>query len=162
MICRYCSAEFVPAKSWQQYCSEACRYRQKLKDDRDEHSAKRKEVKEIACPAEGCAKPFLPKNPQQRFCSDRCRNRAYRAKLAKTVAAEPLRRTRLRCTICGGRHFHGACRGRRPSIKLYGTMGPNREYVPPAGVAVRYVQIPYNLDGERLTTILRELDGGRR
>ena len=71
----------------------------------------------------------------QRYCNMSCRNRAHAAKCK--VAKQP-RLRRLRCHWCSGGHISTACPNRNgATVKQFGTMGPNREYIPPPGVEVR-------------------------
>lgn len=70
------------------------------------------------------------------------------------------RRKRVQCKWCHGAHLTNECQnptGSRPIIKRYGTTVDGR-YIPPPGIKVRHIQIPCTIHGDRLTTILKELD----
>lgn len=62
------------------------------------------------------------------------------------------------CKHCRGPHQANLCPNRGPAIKQFGTLGPNREYIPPPGVNVRIMQITGDTFGDQLTKILKELD----
>ena len=86
--------------------------------------------------------------PGQRFCNESCRNRNHCARQKAT--ARP-RFRRLRCHWCSGKHMTAACPNRTGEcVKQFGTLGPNREYVPPPGVKVRVVHAPYNAFADQL------------
>lgn len=68
---------------------------------------------------------------------------------------------RMRCKWCHRAHTTDRCPdpgNRTRWKKLYGSMGPNREYVPPQGLNVRVMQLPPTVHGEDLSRILKELD----
>lgn len=67
-----------------------------------------------------------------------------------------VRRRPAMCARCGGKHATDRHKDRH-IVKLYGTVDAERRYVPPPGVAVRVIQIPYNIHGDRLHVILKEL-----
>ena len=65
---------------------------------------------------------------------------------------------RLRCHWCRGGHISTACPNRDgKTVKLYGSTGPNGEYIPPPGVRVRHLVIPRTVHSDRLTVILETL-----
>jgi hypothetical protein len=65
---------------------------------------------------------------------------------------------KLHCHWCSGGHVSSDCPNRDgKTIRLFGAVVDGR-YVPPPGVKVRIMQLPYDIHGDRLTTILKELD----
>lgn len=107
----------------------------------------------MTCPY--CEREFTATREGNKFCSASCRGKAYRA---QGRTAEMRSRRGLRCHWCRGHHHSLACPNRAgATIKLYGTMGPNREYVPPPGVKVRVVSIPNTVHGDRIGKLLENL-----
>jgi len=148
MTCPQCSAEFEqnPHRPWQRFCSEPCRRRGRRRERRDERRKAKQPIPRRLCAQ--CAGEYQPIQPAQKFCGDSCRNRAHCAK-QKAIARPRFRR--LKCHFCRGRHVSAACPNRYgESVKLYGTMGPNREYVPPPGVRVRVLVLPNTVHGDML------------
>lgn len=121
------------------------------------HEAARLMLTERICQNPACALPFTPQNPNghnQRYCPE-CRS------ARRTMPPKPPARP-LRCKWCRGSHLTDHCpnpNGRRPVRKLYGTMGPRREYVPPPGVSVRIIEAPYALCGDQLDAWLNQREG---
>lgn len=152
MTCPWCSSEFEPGyHPHQKFCSERCRRGAKRSRNRGRDGLRA--PTHLKCENAMCGKEFKRNSPQQKFCSNICRYLSWR----RTNPPKP--RKHLRCKHCRGRHMTSACpnpTGR--VVKQYGTLGPNREYIPPPGVSVRYIQVPYNIYGDRLNQILKELD----
>ena len=155
--CPKCSAAFIPAKSWQRYCSERCRRNDAR--NRRRRGKRAFERKLATCDAPGCEVTFMKRNSSHHYCSTGCRDRGRwdRQMKAASVAApgEPGYTRKLYCHRCGGRHKSADCRNRRAFVKQYGTVVDGR-YVPPQGVAVRVVKIPRTVHGDTVGELLKE------
>lgn len=156
MTCPYCSAEFEPnpTRPWQRFCSELCRSKGRRRERRAERRKVRAPIPPRLCAQ--CAGEFAPLQPTQKFCGESCRNRAHIA--ARKAIARPAFR-RLKCHFCRGRHVSAACPNRDGEVvKLYGTLGPDREYIPPPGVKVRVLVLPNTVHGDMLKSFIKAED----
>jgi len=64
-------------------------------------------------------------------------------------------RRRLRCNWCRGPHATDLCKnpsGKR-LVRQFGTLGPDREYVPPPGIEVPIWHLPNTANGDTLTAM---------
>lgn len=149
-----CGKHFVPQRKWGKYCSARCGRLSSRQRQRDRQRAASGKPPLPVLPAElprpcaQCAATIEKPRRGQQYCNDSCRNRANCAK-QKAIARPRFRR--LKCHFCRGRHVSAACPNRNGTqIKLYGTLGPNREYIPPPGVRVRVLVLPNTVHGDML------------
>lgn len=157
-----CGKSFYSHKLWARFCSELCR-RHAFRKARREAVATELRGELTPCANEHCGNPFVRSRLGQIYCSDRCRkttgNRARLERKKLVCADQPKakrKRRSLLCHWCRGPHVSTACPNRAgAAVRLFGTQAPDGSYVPPPGVRVRVLEVPYSLRGDELTAILK-------
>lgn len=164
-----CSKPFYNHKLWARFCSELCRRHAFRKARREAVKAELRGTL-IACANEGCGAPFTRLRLGQIYCSDRCRKTTgNRNRLQRKVRsdvdvpkAKPKRRSLL-CHWCRGAHVSTECPNRAGSaIKLFGTQAPDGSYVPPKGVRVRVIKLPWAMCGDQVAEFLAHRQNRRQ
>lgn len=142
-VCPVCSTSFLPNPvkfTYQVFCSVRCRRRG--------HYRRKYQAAIGPRPCQQCGAIMATSKPGRKYCGPACRSLAHQA--SKKAMRVP-RRRRLKCKWCSGDHQSAACTNREGvTVKQYGTMGPNREYVPPPGVRVTVRHLPPSVFGEDL------------
>ena len=98
-----------------------------------------------------CGKEFKPHTKDQRFCCKPCGHQSRRC------TSPPKPRKHLRCHHCRGLHQTSQCPNRGESVRQFGTMDQDRNYVPPPGVKVRVLVNPPTINGDQLKAMLKEM-----
>ncbi len=152
--CLQCGKPFAPTRSWSKFCKRYCsmKYARLVRK-----KAVPRVPEERTCLH--CGTRFATFHPRQKFCRHRCgvdyTNKQGLTEEFRIKLYRPGRR--LKCKWCAGQHKTDICPNRYGEVvKQYGTIGPNREYVPPDGVKVRYISIPPTVHGDTLKRLLKD------
>ena len=168
MICANptCKAEFNPifGKPSQVYCCQQCRRAASRKRtlERRKKAPKKPSLlnPNAVCRLRECGKSFRMLAGNHWYCSATCRD-AARRRVGFLAGAPSARRGRPPlCKWCRGKHTSDRCPNPTGGfmVKRYGSVGPNREYVPPRGLEVRVLVIPPTVHGDQLAAILKEME----
>lgn len=144
MTCPKCGAGFDPVVSWQVYCHRRCRVSATRRSRSNAASSLEgaPAIREVASrPCLKCGNTIDNPLSWQKYCSTRCRSASNNPHRPRKP-----RKTRPKTPT-------------KPSIrKEFGTLGPDREYIPPEGIHVRVISIPNTVHSDTVLQLLSEVE----